>query len=119
MPRFSTLLICTLSTASIALPLQAAQARPADPGTASTEIDLSSLDLTSAQDWDTATKKIRQASHTVCQQLQNENWLFMSDVTDCEQDAASNARDSLYALRDQQRTRRRNGHVLLALSARK
>ncbi|MBF0859557.1 UrcA family protein [Gluconobacter sp. LMG 31484] len=119
MTRFSTLLICTLSVASIALPLQTAQGRPADLGTASTEIDLSSLDLNSAQDWDAATKKIRQASHAVCQQLQDENWLFTSDVTDCEQDAASNARDSLYDLRDQQRTRRRNGHVLLALSARK
>lgn len=96
MTRFSSLLLCALS-ASAVLPFQAAHAQnrsiPTQPGTISTEIDLSSLDLTSAQGWHRATKQIGQASHAVCQQLHDEGWLTMSDVTDCEQDAFSNARN--------------------------
>ncbi|KXV00207.1 hypothetical protein AD929_11160 [Gluconobacter potus] len=130
MIRFSSLLLCALS-ASVILPLQAARAIPTSAGTTpasttpastgrvSMTVDLSSLDLTSLKDWKTATQQITQASHTVCHQLQEEDWLLATDVTDCEQDALSDARTSLYDLRDQQRASRRNGHVFLALSARK
>ncbi|MBF0851852.1 UrcA family protein [Gluconobacter sp. R75690] len=130
MIRFSSLLICALS-ASIVLPLQAARAIPTSAGTTSASttpastgrvsmrVDLSSLDLTSRKGWETATQQVTQASHAVCHQLQEEDWLLATDVTDCEQDALSDARTSLYDLRDQQRASRRNGHVFLALSARK
>lgn len=118
MTRFSSLLLCALS-ASVVLPLQAAHARPAQNGTASTEIDFSSLDLNSREGWLKANYKIIQASHAVCQKLLNENWLIWNDVSDCEQDALSDARTSLYDLRDRQKSHRQSGHVFLALSARK
>lgn len=114
MIRFSSLLLCVLA-ASTALPLQAANARPAVSGTASTDIDVSSLDLNSAQGWHKATQQISQATHAVCQQLLNENWLIGNDVTECEQDALASAQTSLDALRQQQ-ARHQTGHVLLALS---
>ncbi|WP_225198705.1 UrcA family protein [Gluconobacter oxydans] len=120
MTRFSSLLLCALS-ASIVLPLQAAQATPtpASTGRVSMTVDLSSLDLTSRKGWEMATQQITQASHAVCHQLQEEDWLLATDVTDCEQAALSDARTTLYDLRDQQRASRRNGHVFLALSGRK
>ncbi|KXV48631.1 hypothetical protein AD945_06885 [Gluconobacter albidus] len=121
MIRFSTLLLCALSTASLALPLQAADAAPTGIGTSSTEIDLSSLDLTATRDWTIANQKIARASHAVCQKLIQDNWLPDTEAADCEQDAFSRAHEDLYALRDQQRTLHQsghqNGHVLLALSA--
>ena len=117
MTRFSTLLLCALSTASLTMPFQAAHARPTEPGTTSTEIDLSSLDLTSTRDWTIANRKIAQASHAVCQKLIQDNWLVDSDGADCEQDAFSRAHEDLYVLRDQQRARHQTGHVLLALSS--
>jgi len=91
MIRFSTLLLCALSTASLALPLQAADAAPTGIGTTSTEIDLSSLDLTATRDWTIANQKIARASHAVCQKLIQDNWLVDSDGADCEQDAFSRA----------------------------
>lgn len=135
MIRFSSLLICALS-ASIVLPLQAARAIPTSAGTPSAStmpasttpantgrvsmtVDLSSLDLTSRKDWETATQQVTKASHAVCHQLQEEDWLLATDVNDCEQNALSDARTSLYDLRDRQRASRRNGHVFLALSAKK
>ncbi|MBF0890572.1 UrcA family protein [Gluconobacter sp. LMG 1744] len=117
MTRFSTLLLCALSTASLALPLQAAHAAPSGIGTTSTEIDLSSLDLRTTRDWTIANQKITQASHAVCQKLIQDNWLVDSDGADCEQDAISRAHEDLYVLRDQQRARHQTGHVLLALSS--
>ena len=130
MIRFPFLLTCAVS-ASIALSLQAAQATPTQAETTpastapantdkvSMTVNLSSLDLTSRSGWETATQQVIQASHAVCNQLQEENWPFAVDVTDCEQDALSDARVSLDNLRDRQRTSRRNGHIFLALSARK
>lgn len=118
MIRFSTFLLCVLAASTI-LPIQAAKARPAIPGTASTELDVSSLDLNSTQGWHKAMQQITKASHAVCQRLLNENWLIGNDVAECEQDALANARSNLYALRDQQQARHQTGHVLLALSNRK
>ncbi|MBS1102427.1 UrcA family protein [Gluconobacter sp. Dm-62] len=116
MIRFSALLLCAFSVTSIALPFQAAQAQSAGTGTASTKIDLSALDLNSTQDWHTATQRVALASHTLCQQLSREGWQMGNDVSECEQDAFTNARDNLFELRSEQKGAHQSGHVILALS---
>lgn len=118
MIRFPAFLLCALS-ASVILPLQTAHARTAEPGKTSADIDLSPLDLNSTQGWHEATQQITKASHAVCQQLLDENWLIGNDVTECEQDTLANARSILDALRDRQQAHHQTGHVLLALSNRK
>ncbi|GBR71318.1 UrcA family protein [Gluconobacter kanchanaburiensis] len=117
MIRFSAALICLLSAGAL-MPFQTACAAAPDNGTISIKVDLSSTDLGSAQGWSTATKKIHDASHTVCHQLQSDGWLSVNEVSDCEHDAFSNSQNRLYDLRNQQTAHHKHGTVLLARSGR-